>query len=94
MASNRGASATHSHMTLAAVSTPSNIPLFPLTAMMRDSLIHQSWNSRRFQWNKHGRMKIGLGYVQSISLQLWLTSIEQARAAMCAAKKSVWTPLA
>src|SRR6266850_5357447 len=74
MASNRATSETSSYMKLAAVSTPSNIPLFPLTAMLRNSPLHQSWNPRRFQWNKHGRMKICLGYVQSISLQLWLVS--------------------
>jgi hypothetical protein len=74
MASNRGAFETSSHRKLAAVSTSSNIPLFPLTAMLRNSLLHQSWNLIRFQWNKHRRMKIYLGYVQSISLQLRLMS--------------------
>jgi hypothetical protein len=60
MASNRGAFETSSHRKLAPVSTSSNIPLFPLTAMLRNSLLHQSWNLIRFQWNEHRRMKIYL----------------------------------
>jgi len=74
MAPNRGASETSSHRKLAAGSTSSNIPLFPLTAMLRNSVLHQSWNLISFQWNEHRRMKICLGYVQRISPQLWLMS--------------------
>jgi hypothetical protein len=46
MTSYRLVSEAYSHMKLAAVSTPSSIPLFILAAILKDPLLHRSWYHR------------------------------------------------
>jgi hypothetical protein len=55
MAYNRGASETHSHMTLASVCTLSNIPSFPLIAIPNSRLLHQMTSTQKVQWGTEGR---------------------------------------
>jgi hypothetical protein len=55
MTSNRRVSEVYSHMKHAAVSTLSSIPLFLLSAILKDVPLHQSWHHRGCQWHKNER---------------------------------------
>jgi hypothetical protein len=55
MTSNRRVSEAYSHMKLSAVSTLSSIPLFILSAILKDVPLHQSSNHRGYQWHKNER---------------------------------------